>query len=427
MDNHTLLPTSGQVGLPAAISLTGADLPGGGSAVVLSGAENPLQNPLLGTNAKSASTPQKVARSVVLRYALQASARDAVWARWYPTGGPLARLTHCSRTPVAMTVDVLHSVEFRVACYRGLQTCGSAWSCPVCAAKIAIRRRAELQRGAAAHDGRGGRLALVTYTLRHHQGDLLANMVRSMGLARREVKSGRGSVSLAARWGIGGSVRALEVTHGVNGWHPHYHELLFLAGPVDAVQLADDLRVSWGRAVERAGLRDVNDHGVDVTLADMSIADYLTKYGHERTWGLESEVTLGTLKSGRFGGRSPIQLLADYHAGDVESGKLWLEYAEVMKGQRQLAWAPGLRERLGLGVEQTDEQIAATTDGTFAVVLASLTRDQWRVVLANDARAEVLGVAAAGSVADLWQYLGELGVVDLAGADHPVGAPARQD
>ncbi len=411
MDHHTLLPAWGQAGLSATLA-SGAGLPvEGGSAFVLS--EGP--QPLLGIYAGIASGDEKSDEATrsqpVLRYALQATVRHLVAGRWYPDGGPLKRLLHCMCTPVGSTVDILHSPEFLAACYKGLQTCGSPWSCVHCAPKIAVRRREELRQAVKQHEERGGRLALLTYTLQHNQSDLLGNLVRSMALARRAIKSGRGSVERVQRFGILGTVRAFEITHGVNGWHPHSHELLFLAGPINLDGLVAECRVAWSRAVAAAGLRDVNEHGVVGTAADLSISGYLSKFGHDRAWGLESEVTFGAVKRGRLGSRSPVGLLLDYQAGDDPSGVLWLQFAETVKGLNQLVWSPGLKARFRLGPDLTDEQVAQQVNGAFSVLLASLTWQQWRVVLGNDARGEVLAMAAAGDGVQLWDYLAGLGVV----------------
>ena len=368
---------------------------------------------LLGTNAGISSPTLEIGQieySVrVYRYALQAAARDRAISYSYPAGGELFRLVKCMRTPYGASVDVLHVPEHGSAVYRGLTTCGSPWWCPVCSSKIAMRRRDELRQAIAEHERRGGCVALVTYTIRHKHGDDLANMLRDMSAARVELKSGKSAVSLAARFGIAGSVRALEVTHGVNGWHPHYHELLFLAGVIDPLKLRQVLLSRWGVAVVDAGLRDITEHGVDVQMADLLVADYVTKYGHERAWGVESEITLGRMKQGRYQGQTPIQLLAGYYDGDQAAGDLWLEYARVLKGQRALWWSQGLRAALGLCEEKTDAEIASDRDA-FGVLLAALNRDQWRRVLANDARAELLHVASSGDVSALWAFLRSLGV-----------------
>lgn len=107
-----------------------------------------------------------------------------------------------------------------------------------------------------------------------------------------------------------------------------------------------------------------------------------------------------------------MQLLADYLDGDQRAGLLWLQYAVVLKGQRQLVWTPGLRERLKLGQEKTDEELAVEQE-EIAVVLSSLSVGAWRVVIANDARGELLEIAHSGDPAKVTAFLTQLGIGDV--------------
>jgi hypothetical protein len=251
-------------------------------------------------------------------------------------------------------------------------------------------------------------------------------MLDAAGKARRMMKSGRGAQLLTQCFGVAGSIRSIEITYGANGWHPHIHELLFLPAGVDLDELQVKLYAGWLAAIRKVGLRDVTHRGVDVRAADLTVADYLSKFGHDRAWGLDAEITMGRLKQAHLGGLTPIQLLAASAGGAAVAGALWLTYAVATRGQLQTAWSNGLRARLGLSVAQTDEQVAASIDGIYSALLMALTRSQWRVVRANDAIPELMAVAGRGDVADLRQFLGDLGVPGLAGADHAVGAPARQ-
>jgi hypothetical protein len=104
-------------------------------------------------------------------------------------------------------------------------------------------------------------------------------------------------------------------------------------------------------------------------------------------------------------------LLADYLAGDEAAGRLWVQYAVNFKGERQLRWSNGLRARLGLEKEKTDEEIAIEQE-EIAIILSSLTTGAWRIVLANDARGELLEVASRGDPAQVEAFLVQLGVAD---------------
>jgi hypothetical protein len=249
---------------------------------------------------------------------------------------------------------------------------------------------------------------MVTYTLRHRVGDDLPGLLAGLKSARDFATSGKGVGKLYALAGVVGSVRALEVTFGENGWHPHLHELLFLEHDAGIGCLNMGLRARWERAVGRAGLRSVNEHGFDFTLADCDIAAYVAKFGHQRGWNVEHELTKQVTKKGRGKGWTPTELLSAYALdGNEPAGELWRIYALAMKGKRQLHWSKGFRARLGLGAEKSDEELAEETD-RLGVLLASLNAWEWSVVLDADARAGLLAVGAGGNPADVQGFLADL-------------------
>jgi len=106
---------------------------------------------------------------------------------------------------------------------------------------------------------------------------------------------------------------------------------------------------------------------------------------------------------------TPLQLLSDYFNGDVDAGRLWLQYALNFKGQHQLYWSRGLRALLGLEPEKSDEELAIEQE-EIAVILASLSIGVWRVVVGNDARAELLQVASTGDKEQVFAFLRGIGV-----------------
>lgn len=354
----------------------------------------------LGIHARNASPPL-AELALVRRFALQRMARELRPQEH--------RLQGCSRWLQQSTVQLLHVPKHQAGAFRGLQHCGSVWACPVCSAKISERRRIDLAEGVAEWQARDGKILLVTYTIRHKRADSLKGSLEGLLKARKSLLSGAAAKRFNGRHGIVGRVRALEVTHGKNGWHPHIHELLFVVGDCDRVAVVEELRRMWAQRVEAAGLSDVNDHSVDVQFADMSVGDYVAKFGRERTWGPEHELTKAGSKVGKEGGRGPIGLLVHAFCGDDEAGRLWAEYAEEFKGKRQLSWSGGLRELLKLDAEKSDEEVALELREE-AVLMDELTKSEWCSVLGNDARAELLSVLGRGSVAELREFLETVGV-----------------
>jgi hypothetical protein len=333
------------------------------------------------------------------RFALQAGARDLV---------PDECVAKCLRRviPGSSSVDLLYAPMVRAAFYRNLITCHSVWMCPVCCSKITERRRIELSTGLASWSGR---VILASFTLQHNSSEALSVVLDGLLTAYRSLRSGRWP-EFASDHSIVGSIRALEVTHGFNGWHPHLHVLMFLGSDLRIIPFEAALKEQWSRVLARSGRYASWSSGVDVRFSDKDIAAYVAKWGKEPRWTVAHEIAKAPVKAGRSGGRSPSQLLADYVAGSELSGALWREYALTFKGRKQLVWSRGLRALLGLvEAEKTDEELAAEQE-EVAIVLAQLSLQDWRVVLGNDAVADLQVVGGSGDGEAVARFLSALGV-----------------
>ena len=140
--------------------------------------------------------------------------------------------------------------------------------------------------------------------------------------------------AVRAEMGYLGQIRALEVTHGRkatnNGWHPHFHILMFVTCKADAEMLAAwklRLHERWVAYCKKAGLGAPSlEHGID--LQDGKHADrYVSK------WGLEDELTKAHLKKGKAGGETPFDLLrAVAEDGCKQAASLFAEFAACFKG-----------------------------------------------------------------------------------------------
>lgn len=244
----------------------------------------------------------------------------------------------------------------------GLVTCGSVWACPVCSWKIAIGRGKEVQNIIDRHAGAGGGVYLVTATLPHDQGNALKPLREAVSNAWRKVTTRRQWRNLQQQIGYIGFVRALEVTHGENGWHPHLHILLFTKRPLqNAVKglLESYLYEAWVKAIIQAGYRPpTREHGLTVE-DGRSAGHYVAKV----TSGLAGEVATSAGKYGRNGSRTPLQILEDYgNREDPRDRQLWLEWISGMHGARQLTYSRGIRERYMQDGEKTDAELAADAE-----------------------------------------------------------------
>lgn len=361
---------------------------------------NEAQIALLGIIAKSASPPpfeglSDVENSTLQKYALQAAARRLL---------PKERVSKCGRKPIPINthVEVLRSEDGTHSTFGGLLVCNSVWHCARCASKISEGRRVELQTAINRWQDHN-QVVMLTYTLQH---SILSPLERTLAIlkdSKRAMKAGKGWKTIQDRFGIAGSITATEITLGLNGWHPHLHELVFVQGKRlqghTLVDLSQALKNRWQGIVARLGGTVVRDVGLHFAISDGRIADYVAKFGHEPNkphWGEAAEVTKAALKSASDTSTTPRGLLWAFLAGERKAGRLWREYALAFKGKRQLVWSAGLAELLGMDAIKSDIELAQEdTDGLQ--VFALLTFNQWKQVLQWDDggryRVELLGYA----------------------------------
>lgn len=256
----------------------------------------------------------------------------------------------------------------------GVLRCGSSWSCPSCAPVVRDRRARQVEQGVGHHLANGGGALLVTLTSRHHRRDPLAPRLSLLAQALNGMLKGASWTRYRDRLGYVGTIKALEITYGYNGWHPHAHILFLFDRPVTEAQREAFERWVYGRwlkLVQAAGFGTVTpEHGVDVRQVDSidTLADYLTKVEGKggRSWSVGMELARSDLKRG---GDSlvPFDLLAGFVAtGDADLADLWQEYEEATFGKRALRWSPGLQARLG--VEEISDVEAAASEGVDTLV-----------------------------------------------------------
>lgn len=332
--------------------------------------------------------------------------------------------------PMAVLM-VTRSADGNASGWGGVQSCGSTWACPVCSERIQTGRQAEVTAALEAATARGWVLGFHTFTVRHQRAQSLADVWGAVSGAWRATVSGskREWEADTAEYGIEGYLRLVEVTHGANGWHVHIHVITFL-NPLwsDRARLrvyADEaghgtdpghrghLRLLLAD-VEALGARmfgrwkahlrrtewvhptsgkvshpfvPVERHGHDhrmVTSGDR-LAAYFSKgmYAAKSTASAGFDLTGSHAKQASRGNVTPFGILARIVAaesGEVDLGDpltakahqrdraLWADWERVSKGKRQLLWSNGLRSRLVVEPEQTDEELANDTAGGTPLV-----------------------------------------------------------
>lgn len=367
----------------------------------------------LGNNTKSAATfaPEYPAIERKKRYRRNRYAMLALSRKFSPKG---QRVKECSCHPGKKeggerrdSVSVEKSGNR--AWWGGVSVCGSVWSCPVCSEKIQIKRQAEVLFALRNHRESGGYSLLVTFTHRHNITCGLKGEMEKVANAHRRMKATRAYKDIRSEFSQIGHIKALEVTYGANGWHPHTHEIWFLEGEGSeekAKELEQRLYELWADYCGKVGLGlPTRANGVRVDYRDPdgsnldAVGAYVTKWA--------SELTGNQHKKSRFSGRTPWQILEglgrDYSSKD---SALWREYCNAMKGRAMLFWSPGLKDRFGVD-DMPDEQIA---EGLEAVETDSLkvSIPQWYAIVRAGKQAHVLEVMESSGVDETRRYIEKL-------------------
>ena len=298
----------------------------------------------------------------------------------------------------------------------GLQTCGSVWACPICSFKIRTKRATELAAAIAAHKANGGTVMLLTLTTQHSFGETLDELWTQTQDTWSYITGHSRYRRLKLQLGLG-FCRTMEVMFGLNGWHPHLHVVLFSETPVDQFDNRDiwaeiivcfhdlwvnRMRNKYNRECRSSvavDLRPVKDDGID------GVGVYCTKAGYE--------VAMADGKEGRTRtSRHPFAIAYDaVETGDKADVLLFREWIKGSHDRRMWTWSKGLRRKLGLADEKTDEELAAEADETIEQVCI-VSRKLWRKIATTriGLRAEVLaaldtsGGGVATAIELLWSH-----------------------
>ena len=302
------------------------------------------------------------------------------------------RLESCCRVPVPVMINgelIKMTAESRTVSilqngenysFGGLMHCGSVWCCPECASIITEYRRNELKLACENAAADGLHISMLTLTVPHYAKNGLQDVLDGISGALRKLKNRKSFKKLSQEIGLVGNIRTLEVTYGENGWHPHFHILLFTKSDFNEQELTsiqENLFLQWQSACVSSGLPVPNKHGLDLVNGAWAAA-YVTK------WGIEEEMTKGHLKQGiKDGHVSPFGLLDLYDQGDENAGKRFQEFARVFKGKRQLVWSKGLRELLKVGEQKPDEEVITEMEKASVEVMKISLTDYQQIMKYN--------------------------------------------
>nr|WP_181377216.1 protein rep [Polaromonas sp. W11N] len=334
-------------------------------------------------------------------------------------------------TPIGQ-VSVLRDKLRGSAFYGGLATCGSTLSCPICATKVQERRRVEIAQAFDwAYNVAHLQPVMVTLTFPHKIWHDLYELILQQRQALKLLRYGKPWKKLTAEIDYQGLIRALEISRGGHGWHPHTHEVWFVGRHVKAEDLQVQVLKQWMSACIRAGLLDPADVKTVAAFMEHAVhvkgwcqdSDYLAKSADDKNWGIDREMAKGATKLGKLKGLHPFQLLALAAEGDTKAGQLYVSFAMTMKRTRSrpLFWSPGLKGRVGIN-DSTDEQLASE-QREEADVLGLLTHAHWQLVRASKSRAQLLDAAETGGWPAVMALLDRLALAVVKRVKPPLKQP----
>ncbi len=288
----------------------------------------------------------------------------------------LKRLRSCG---LPFASDMVVRCKDGVHHFSGMSTCGFGWVCPVCAAKIRYHRADEVSRAVVSALNQGIGALFVTRTIPHTAEDRLGVTLNLLAEGRRYVANQPVVKGVRKSAGYVGGIAAKEITYGVNGWHPHTHDIEFCE---HALSLADFAALSsvyyeyLTRFYRRNGFDGLSrKYGVRVEQVELSgaaLASYVAKLQEGAAIRLHTahELTRADLKQGRIGSIMPFDIACSFfETGDMAALDLWHEYERETLNKSVIRFTKGLRARLlPHEAEQTDEELAALAVGGVDVV-----------------------------------------------------------
>ncbi|QDE27265.1 protein rep [Paremcibacter congregatus] len=342
------------------------------------------------------------------------------------------RVYKCGRHRIGAIVTI--SASSTGAMFNGVETCGSIWHCPVCAEKISNKRRLEV---AAAIDGtkeRRGGVYMLTLTMKHAPFDKCAALKDAVAMAWRKLQNTRAWRSIKEDRQIFGTIRALEITHGANGWHPHLHILLLTENELSEHEQEEtrlEIFEQWDKKIY--ALTGQYCHADACDLRPTNSSEYLTKGADRKAgkmkWGADREISKANIKQGK-GGKTPFELLEAAYYGNRQAAAMFAEYAAAFKGARHITWTHGLKDFFEIAeildekiAEISPEKVAGQDELPFSEdlnmrMIVALDRGTWAAVCRHNLRPDLLDAAYKHGRAGVVGLLAKYGLSVWLGTGH---------
>jgi len=333
------------------------------------------------------------------------------------------RTCSCTRFRSGVTTQIVKSKTNGKAFYSGLMNCANSRTCPVCSAKISERKSNEMRMAFNIARAEKLNISMLTLTAPHNSGDKIEDLKVKISDALQRFWRGKAAKSFKDRFGVIGNIRSFEVRHGSNGWHPHFHIIIFSKKPLPLTARSKSgkpsknqseewtkLLTRWKSACKLSDLDCPNEYGMDIQNGAFA-GEYISKFGSDDeflttatgkkvTWDMADEMTKGNTKTGRKGSKSPWDLLSDATEAETKEERtdnriLFLFYARAMQGVNLIRWSKGLRKYFDLDADVSDEEILKQEEDK-ADFLCHITPSEWEYIIKNKKRHILLELAENG-------------------------------
>lgn len=321
------------------------------------------------------------------------------------------RYCHARRTYLAdnITIKLNQNVISSEASIGNVQTCGSVWSCPICATRIAVQKGKLVQKALRYATENNQVPIMIALTASHAIHTPLKEFKAKFKAAWKMFSSHRRWRKFKKTYGLKHWIANREITYGRNGWHYHMHLLLFM----DAVSLkyaADDIKLEetltelWIHCLAHHGLGAVGKYALKVSASEKVGVEYLTKIGlteDAKTGDLQYEMTASSSKKS---GYTIWDILRHASYGDKASEALYIEFVQTMFGDSFLSFSKGFLPLLeDIALPADDENSDKKKEWLFIAPY------WWGIVYRSFAIADLLECAArTRNVEAVRQFLHDL-------------------
>lgn len=300
---------------------------------------------------------------------------------------------------------------------RGVLRCGSM-ICPVCSHGKQVERLGQVQRASKKLIEKGYTALFLTLTIPHKREDELGFLLDGLQRAWRLTFSGRAG-KLQKERGMKHYLRCLDLTHGQNGFHPHYHAILFFDHKLtddDIFWFEMEIRHRWGRAIEKTTGKALVSRGVRFDYPEEGDVDALSTYAMklQALTGAGMEALLSQTKEGKDGGRTIWEILRDFGIkGEVRDLAIW---REMENGTHRRRWVVASKGFLELGEEDDDDEHQEQEE---VEPLLELSAVFWRALCCREMEGRLFDAVlevTEGRVTEDWLILSRMATLSLTSA-----------